>query len=101
EIRVERATQLIELLLELRDVDVQTARQAEAAEVVHILGDRLDLDALLTEIFAGDLRLAVPAHAAGHLQLGPLRHAPGCVLHDSPSCALQACKQNGHGCCAM
>jgi hypothetical protein len=48
-------------------VDREAAGEAQAGEVVEFFRNRLDLDATVTEIFTCHFRLAVPAHAAGHL----------------------------------
>src|SRR5581483_9999714 len=72
EVRMKRPAELIELRLERRRIDPQPAGQAERGEIIGLLRDGLDLHALLAEVFAGHFGLAMPAHAARHLQLGAL-----------------------------
>jgi hypothetical protein len=68
-IRVECAAQFVEFAFELVLVDREAAGDAETGEVIKLFRYRLDFDASVTEIFTGHLRLAVPAHAASHLQI--------------------------------
>src|SRR6185295_18203423 len=68
EIRVERAAQFVEFAFQLALVDREAAGQAQTGEIIEFFRNRLDLDAPLTEVFTGYFRLAMPAHAARHLQ---------------------------------
>jgi hypothetical protein len=66
---MKRAAQFVEFAFQLALVDRETARKAHAGEIIKLLRNRLDLDASITEVFTGHFRLAVPAHAASHLQV--------------------------------
>ena len=66
---MECPAQIIEFGFQLALVDREAAGEAQAGEVIEFFRNRLDLDATVTEIFTCHFRLAVPAHAASHLQL--------------------------------
>jgi hypothetical protein len=66
---MECPAQIIEFGFQLVLVDREAAGEAQAGEVIEFFRNRLDLDASVTEVFTGYFRLAMPAHAARHLQL--------------------------------
>ena len=85
EIGMECAAQFVEFGFQLALVDREAAGEAQAGEVIEFFRNRLDLDASVTEVFTGHFRLAVPAHAASHLQLT----WAGCAMVcDGPSAYL-------------
>ena len=49
-------------------IDLQSSGQAEAGKIIQLFREGLDLDATVAKILARHFRLAVPAHAPGHLQ---------------------------------
>ena len=69
EVRMECAAQFVVFTFQLMLVDREAAGDAQTGEIIKLFRNRLDFDASVTEIFTGHLRLAVPAHAASHLQI--------------------------------
>ena len=90
---MERAAQFVEFGFQLVLVDHEAAGEAQAGEVIEIFRNRLDLDAPVAEVFTCHFRLAVPAHAASHLQLTWAGAAMGVMVHavSSDSTGMATC----------
>ena len=90
---MECPAQFVEFGFQLVLVDHEAAGEAQTGEVIEVFRNRLDLDATVTEIFTCHFRLALPAHAASHLQLTWPGDTMGVMVHavSSDSTGMATC----------
>jgi hypothetical protein len=66
---MECPAQFVELGLQFLLIEHEAPWKSQAGEIVGFLRDGLNFHASFAEVFSGYFRLAMPAHAPGHLQL--------------------------------